>query len=289
VTNPVLRTRNSGWSGSGYNIPTDMQNGKPRNVVGVTTVTSVVDKPTLRSYYADAVAAKAVVSIDALLNRTEEEGFRFLRYEGNYANKDAVQNGNVVHDWIDAHMTGGFEPELENAAQESMVAEFLSWRAENDVTVLCSESTFYNPTVGYAGTADWVWNVNGVVTLGDNKTGRNIYREAHQQLAALGACSVWLRQVPAGTEGAVSYENKEFGVTWWVEDAVPAFSEYAILHVRPPDFDVKGFPKDSFCELKKIEQWRIDLAWEGFLGAYALKKAEKDEAEFEKRLTKEVF
>lgn len=288
MTNPILRTRNSGYGGSGYDVPTEIVEGKPRNVPGVTTITGVTDKPALRQYYADAVAARAVTSIEPLMNRSSEEGFNYLRWAGSGASKQAAQNGNIVHDWIDQHMTGGFEPELENGDQEIMVAEFLSWKAQHDIEVLCSEETFYNPTVGYAGTGDWIWRIDGIVTLGDNKTGKNVYKEARQQLSALGACSVWLRQVPEGTEGAFRYENKEFGETWWVEDAVPVFQEYAVLHIRPPAYDFHGNPVDSFCELQVIPQWRIDLAWDGFLGAYALKDADRREAAEEKRREKEA-
>lgn len=299
MTNPPLRTRNSGYGGSGYDIPTEVVAGKPRNVPGVTTVTGVTEKEALRQYYADAVAARAVVNIDALLNRSQEEGFNFLRWAGNYANKEAIQNGNVVHDWIDQHMTGGFEPALENEAQEQMVAEFLRWLGEHEVEVLCSEETFYNPTVGYAGTGDWIWRITckhanpcvgegkPVVVLGDNKTGKNVHKEARQQLAALGACSVWLRQVPEGTDGAVRHETKE-AVTWWVEDSVPVFEEYAVLHIRPAAFDPSGREIPAFCELQVVPHWRIDLAWGGFLGAYALKDADRREALEEKRLAKEM-
>lgn len=282
---PILRTRNSGYGGSGYSIPTDVVNGKPRNVPGVTTITGVTDKPALRQYYADTVAAKAVASPDALLSRTMEEGFKYLRYAGNYANKEAIENGKIVHGWIEAFMSGGFEPELQNFEQESMVAEFLEWRKDQDIEVLLTEATVYNPDAGYAGTLDWLWRLNGALTLGDHKTGKGMYVEHHQQLAALGAAPVLMRQVDDG-EGAL-YESKVHGKTYWVEDVVPEFTQYAILHIRPPAYDFHGKAIAGFCELHTIEQWRIDINYRGFLGALELKRAERDIKDMELRLEKQ--
>lgn len=293
MTNPILRTRNSGYGGSGYSIPTEIVDGKPRNVVGVTTITGVTNKPALLQYYADAVAAKAVVSLEPLLNRTEEEGFKYLRYAGNYANKDAIQNGNIVHEWLEAHILGDFEPELENEQQEQMVVNFLKWKADHDIVPILTEATVYNSSEGYAGTLDWIWEIDGVPTLGDHKTGKGIYTEHKQQLAALGACNVLMKQVDADYPGAVSYTNKEFGETFWVEDVLPDFSQYAILHIRPDSYDSKGYDTEGFCELHVVEDWRIDIAYRGFLGAWELKKAERDEAleelKIKQREKEEVF
>lgn len=287
MSEPILRTRNSGFSGSGYAVPTDIRDGKPRIVPGVTTITGVTHKEGLIQWTADQVAAKAVTSLEPLLNRTEEEGFRYLRYASSYALKEAARNGTVVHEWIEAFTTGGFEPEIENIQQEEMVLQFLDWWKNNDTEIILTEATVYNPGPGYAGTADGLWTINSVKTMLDVKTGKHTYPEHWQQLAALGAAPVAMRQVAEG-EGAV-YDTKSHGKTYWVEDVLPSFEEYAILRVRPNDYDASGEFKPAFCELKKIEQWRIDLSYDGFLGALELKKSERKIKEKEAELQKEIF
>jgi hypothetical protein len=64
-----------------------------------------------------------------------------------------------------------------------------------------------------------------------------------------------------------------------VERVMPAFSEYAILHLRPQDYDSKGNQVDAFCTLKSVDN--IDLHFEGFLGALQLKKYERKLKEME--------
>ena len=49
---------------------------------------------------------------------------------------------------------------------------------------LMVEFTVVSHKYGYAGTADLLAEVNGVLTLVDWKTGKSVYREAHLQNAA---------------------------------------------------------------------------------------------------------
>jgi hypothetical protein len=81
VSEPKLRARSSGFGGSGYRIPTWLDDkGQPMLVPSVTTITGVTNKPGLQQWIADQTAAYAVTHIDDLLTRTEEVGWGFLRY-----------------------------------------------------------------------------------------------------------------------------------------------------------------------------------------------------------------
>ena len=106
---PKLRVRSSGHGGSGYKHP---HTGDV--VPGVTTVLKRLDKPGVLQWAVDNTAAYAVANVDGLLNRTEEQGFGFLRWywkrdplKGdlsdirNYSDgvlNDAAELGTMMHD-----------------------------------------------------------------------------------------------------------------------------------------------------------------------------------------------
>lgn len=257
-------------------------------VPSVTTITGVTHKPGLVQWAADQTAAYAVTHVDDLLSRTEEAGWGFLRYFWKREPKssdelrgahhrvlnEAANIGTNVHEWIEADLKGEFEPAIDSLECEQMVEQWLAWKSEHDIEPVLVETTAVNREHGYAGTLDGLWRIDGVPTLVDVKTSRNTWPEHFQQIAALGACYTIMEEVPEGTEGAV-----EFVDTWWVETVMPAFSEYAILHLRPQDFNSKGEPLDAFCELKPVNH--VDLHFDGFLGALQLKKYERKLKEME--------
>jgi hypothetical protein len=281
VTDPLLRVRSSGQGGSGYKIPTD----GGRVVPGVTTVTGIADKPGLRQWAVDLTAAYAVTHVDALLNRSEVEGYGFLRYRWKrepkldadpnlrnwheYVLNDAADMGTWFHEYAEADLTDGFTAEPVEDWQQEMVDAWNLFKFEHDIEVLLVEETVYNP-IGYAGTFDLLVRIDGKVYLVDIKTSRGTWPEHLMQLAALGAAPVWLRQVDSEHPGAVIYKRKDKPDTWWVEDVIPDFAGYAIIHCRPTDDD--GTP--PFCELK-MQDWNlIDLHYDWFLGHLTAKQAE---------------
>ena len=77
----------------------------------------------------------------------------------------------------------GPSPALEPKAQFAY-AEWQKWRQSVKLKPLMVEFTMVSHKYGYAGTADLLAEVNGVLTLVDWKTGKSVYREAHLQNAA---------------------------------------------------------------------------------------------------------
>lgn len=271
---PKLRVRSSGHGGSGYKHP---HTGSV--VPGVTTVLKKLDKPAVTQWAVDNTAAYAVANIDALLSRTEEQGYGFLRWYWkrdplagdlsdirNYSNgvlNDAAELGTLVHDWIAADHGVGAYPNV-SAAPEffwEMIAEWDKFKLEHDIEPILTETTFWSEQYGYAGTADALWKVDGVPMLLDVKTSRNTWDEHYMQLAALGACESMLLEP---TEGH------------WVEEPVPAFSQYGLLHIRPSDYDKNGEPLDAFCKLKVVSHDEIPALFDAFLGLLKVSHAQNE-------------
>lgn len=261
---PKLRVRSSGHGGSGYKHP---HTGDI--VPGVTTVLKKLDKPAIAQWAVDNTAAYAVANIDALLSRTEEQGYGFLRWYWkrdaltgdssdirNYSNgvlNDAAELGSLIHDWIAADHGACPYPDVADAPEYfwEMVDQWDVWKAEHDVVPIHTEVTLWSHQYGYAGTADAFWQVDGVPTLLDIKSSRNTWDEHYMQLAALGACDSMLLEPTDGH---------------WVEDVVPSFSQYALLHIRPSDTDAQGYPMDGFCKFKVVDHDEIPEHFEAFLG-----------------------
>src|SRR5690606_2143602 len=248
-------------------------------------ITGAADKPGLRQWVADNTAAFAVANVDALLNRSEMEGYGFLRWRWKnepkldadadlrnwhgYVLNDAADLGTWFHGYAEAILRGDFpEREPQTDWQYELAEQLEAFLSEHEVEPVFMEQTVYNP-VGYAGTLDLMARIDGVPTLCDWKTSRRVQDAHKQQLAALGAAPGWLRRVPQG-EG-VLYKRKQKPDTWWVEDAVPEFSQYAILQFRPTDDD--GTP--AYYRMHIVNPEEIALHYEAFLGYLTAKEAER--------------
>jgi hypothetical protein len=254
-------------------------------VPGVTTVLKKLDKPAIAQWAVDNTAAYAVANVDALLNRTEEQGYGFLRWYWkrdplagdlsdirNWSNgvlNDAAELGTMVHDWIAADHGACAYPDVTDAPDYfwEMINEWDKFKQANEVVPLYSEATLWSHQYGYAGTADAFWSVNGVPFLIDIKTSRNTWDEHYMQLAALGACDTLLLEPTDGH---------------WVEEVVPSFSNYALLHIRPSDTNSQGEYVEPFCNLKVIEHEEIPVHFDAFLGLLEVSHAQNKLKEIRK-------
>lgn len=116
--------------------------------------------------------------------------------------------GTHVHECIEASI---HEEEIPNPTPEHM-RHYEAWKLAFKPRFLLSEATVYNRQVGYAGTLDIVADINGITTLVDVKTGKNIYPDVALQLAA--------------------YANGEFIGVLDEERVMPKIEAAAVLHLR---------------------------------------------------------
>lgn len=278
----------------------------------MTSVTSAIEKEGIVNWHIEQTAAFAVANIDSLLSRTEEQGMRYLQYYSRRLTPekmdevtvydysmgvldDTSETGTFMHTYTEAIRRGWFEPEPAAGRNDlwQMIEAFHIWESEHPFRTVLTEGTFFG--VGYAGTADWVAEVDGVMTLGDDKTSRFVHESHEAQLAALGACHTWAKEVPEGTPGAVYYKivpsvAKHHGGqvdSWWVEEPVPDFSQYAVFQMRPDDYDRNGNFIPAFAKMHVIDYGLIEAGYDLFLGALAARHAQKKRKDVLKQLEKE--
>lgn len=276
--NPLYRVRASGLGGSGYARPP--VDGEPSRSVknadknpidavvdnqgnavivpGVTTVLkSMGDGPGLVQWKIDQTAAYAVANVDALLNRTEEQGFGFLRWYHKRVPdltdplrnahsgvlNDLAELGTSIHDYVEADTNDLFMPEIDTLQLEQMADAWHSWKFEHDIRVAYAELTVYGD--GYAGTLDGIWWVDGKLALLDLKSSRAVGDSHLMQLAALREAKWFF------------VKDAEGG---WSRRRVPEISEYALLQIRPDDDD-----KPRFVEYHVIPEEELDLYYSKFM------------------------
>lgn len=265
----------------------------------MTSTLDAIHSDGITNWHIEQTAAFAVTHIDDLLNRTEEQGMRYLQYFSRRMTSakmdqvtvydysmgvldDLSETGTFMHTYMEAHRNGWFEPEPHPSREDlwQMIEAYLVWDSDNDLQVVTTEATLFGHTPdgrGYAGTADWFGNLNGVATLGDDKTSRKVHDSHEAQLAALGACHTWAREVSEGTPGAVHYEilpsvAKHHGGqvdSWWVEESVPDFVQYGVLQVRPDDG-----PERSFAKFHEISYDYIEAGYDLFQSALSARHAQ---------------
>lgn len=270
---PKLRVRSSGHGGSGYKHP---HTGDI--VPGVTTVLKRLDKPGVLQWAVDNTAAYAVANVEGLLNRTQEQGYGFLRWywkrdplDGdltdirNYSAgvlNDAAELGTLMHDWVAAEHDDLPFPDVTNAPDYfwEMVAEWDEYKTKTVIEPLYTEVTLWNTVERYAGTADGIWNIDGVMTLVDLKTSRNTWDEHWMQLEALRRCDKLLTEVDGE----------------WIESANLVPEKMALLHIRPSDVDKNGNPMLPFAQLKVMADNEHDAMWQAFKGLLSVTHALSD-------------
>lgn len=279
---PKLRVRASGYGGSGYKHP-----NTGALVPGVTTVLKNLNKPGIVQWAVDNTAAYAVANIDGLLNRTEEQGYGFLRWywkrdplKGdladirNYSNgvlDDSADLGTLLHDWVAADHGACPYPDVTQAPAFfwEMVEQWDAFKEAHDIEPLHTEVTLWNDENGYAGTADGIWRIDGRTTLVDVKTSRNTWDEHWMQLVALKRCESLLTEVDGE----------------WIESANIAqeADDCALLHIRPSDFDKNGQDMQPFAQLKKLEPDEEEYLWTSYLGLLAVAHGQSELQSLRKR------
>lgn len=188
----------------------------PRTGEEVPSVTTIIrhgfPKPKLTEWAARKSAEYAVTHWKELEPLPVREKVDRIRFAPEEIRDEAAAKGTEIHLVIDQWMKG--EAHEIPRKVSSPVDQFVDFVMTKQPKFLFTEATLWSRTHQYAGTCDFIAEIDGKITLGDTKSGKGIWPEAALQLSALAGCDFLITE---------SGEEKE----------VPPLEELVALHIRP--------------------------------------------------------
>jgi len=157
---------------------------------------------------------------------------------------EAAVIGTALHAWCEwrtRQMLGekvGDEPEIPDAAMIAVEA-WKDWAKAVDFTPHVAERVVYCHDCGYAGTLDWIGDVEGVCTLGDYKTSKAIYPESFLQNVAY--------RHAAKKQGLPTQQGMVLRLPKTLDDLKAGPFEAMVV----PDT-----PLDDFLAVKRVWEWK---------------------------------
>lgn len=174
----------------------------------VTTILNTLNKPVLVGWAARQAGIYAVDNWETLAKHTKTQKIDLITNAHKVYTENASEIGNHVHAHVEAAILGTDAPD---PIPEHM-RFFQAWQLVRQPKFQYCEGTIYNRTEGYAGSFDFIAEIDGVTTLIDVKTGKNVYPEVALQLAA--------------------YANGEFMGVNDTEVEIPKIQAAGVLHLR---------------------------------------------------------
>jgi hypothetical protein len=150
--------------------------GKP--LTGVTTILGTIAKPALIQWAANE-AVKYVKENLTDINDLDKVLLEAKKAHTSKRDKSA-DVGSLAHNWIEKWIRG--EKQAITDDIKPMIDNFLQW--SKGVNFLESELRVYSEKYWYAGTLDFIAEIDGEKWLGDFKTSSGIYPEMFYQTAA---------------------------------------------------------------------------------------------------------
>lgn len=206
-------------------------------VSGVTSILKCIDKPALMPWAIGVTRDYWLQEVDK--GRTD---FKAIHKESWSANKKiskgAADIGKNVHLYAEHFFKGLPLPELLTDEAKRGVEAFHKWMVAHKVVVKASERLVYSKEHNFAGTCDFVAEIDGVLSVGDIKTSSGIYPEMRMQTAAY--------------QHALQEEkNMKFDVRWIVRFDKKS-GEFEAKPFYDFEFDFSGF--EAALKLHRVLQ-----------------------------------
>jgi len=213
-----------------------------RTVPSVTTILKAVPKPFLINWAARLAAEYALSQPPMAEGVVEEATVQHLRH------RDAAgEFGTRVHENIEARLKQ-LPPPHQGDRELLFLSHYAAWEEQYQAFCVFSEATVWSDEYGYAGTADWIGDVDGVTTLLDVKNSKSVSNSYGLQLAALAEADCILTADGQRLE-------------------LPKIQRIAVLHLR--DQGYRYLVRDDWSDLRgpflaAKAMWEFDLRWGGW-------------------------
>lgn len=152
-------------------------------VPGVTTILGRIAKPFLIQWSADMAAEHFLAAVKS--GRSDFDAIHADARLAHANKRDASgDSGTNIHEYAECHFKGLPLPELKTDEAKRGAEAFHSWLNSEKIKILASERTLFSQQYYFAGTCDFVAEIDGQQVIGDFKTGKRIYNETRLQTAA---------------------------------------------------------------------------------------------------------
>ncbi len=230
--------------------------GSPDEVPSITNVINTKAKPGIAYWGYKQCGLFVAENIDTIIELAKKDPAAVVDVVKGAPHRSTAKSGNrgdLVHDWIDQRIrSGGKLPTNEevmdsgDSSAREMWRSFLRVEEQYAIKWLHSEFTVWSDKYEYAGTGDWIAEIYGKVTLGDTKTGNNIYPEVGLQVAAV-----------AYSDYAIDDDGQPFNL--------PHPDRFAVLHIRPRYARLSPLTKipecfQAFLGLRAAFSWNVNTA-----------------------------
>lgn len=216
-------------------------------VPSVTTCLDILAKPALIPWAAKMAATYASDNWEVLGDLEPVERIRDIKDAHQRISDAAANKGDIVHEVVDSWMSGRPYPDYPKTIA-SYIDQFISFLTEFRPIFLANEATVWNREYSYAGTCDFIAEIDGATVLGDVKSGKRVYPEVSLQLAAL-----------AGCEFIIDQDGNE--------SPLPEIGKLMALHIRPRSWHlyevtarVAAF--QAFKAARALWEWREEISHE---------------------------
>lgn len=192
--------------------------GKP--LTGVTTILGVIAKPALIQWSADMACNYVRDNFSQAIEKLGDiEWLNSLLAEARLAHRKKKESagtiGTEAHKQIEHYIKG--EPfDVMTDQVKTMVDQFVAWAKEHNVKFLESEKRLYSKEHWYAGTCDFVAEIDGKIWIGDIKTSSGIYPEYFFQTSGYQLALQEMGEYPE-IEGHVIVNIKKDGSKFEIE------------------------------------------------------------------------
>lgn len=180
-------------------------NGQP--VPGVTSILKVLDKPALIPWAAKMASEYWLSAIKS--GRTDYEAIdKESRKVHDNIRESAAEIGKNVHSYAEAHFKNLPKPELLTDQAKRGAEAFHKWLDAHTIKVRAVERLVFSKEYYYAGTCDFVAEIDGVLCVGDIKTSSGIFNEARFQTAAYQHAMQEEKGITFGGRWVVRFDKK---------------------------------------------------------------------------------
>lgn len=158
----------------------------------VTNVIDSMNKPFLNNWYAKRAAEDAVQVVadhPGLIQQKPSEAIKWISGAARRTASAAASLGDAVHDHVEALSIGESPSEPEDPRVLKFAEQWNKFVEKMQPKFTHAEATIFGTTDpfgnAYAGTADFIAEIDGKLYVGDYKTGKSVHAEAALQLSAL--------------------------------------------------------------------------------------------------------